>query len=102
MSALQQSVRRIARTASTTPGPDAREHLPMRIDVREIPSARSEQIRNRNMQLMNEALARAQMRERLALAERDRKARAVIRARRAKKRAERAGFRARRVLAALI
>jgi hypothetical protein len=59
----------------------------------------SRQNRNLEMQLMPEAMARAQMRERLQEAEHERVALRVLRARRLQRRAERASLRARRALA---
>jgi hypothetical protein len=54
-------------------------------------------LRSTQMSLMNEALARAQYRERLAEAEHERMAVRVLAARRHKRRAERAAQRARRL-----
>ncbi len=54
-------------------------------------------LRSTQMSLMNEALARAQYRERLAEAEHERMAMRVVAARRHKRRAERAAQRARRL-----
>jgi hypothetical protein len=59
----------------------------------------SHQNRNLEMQLMPEALARAQMQQRLADAERERRALRLLAARRLQRRAERAAQRARRALA---
>jgi hypothetical protein len=59
----------------------------------------SRQNRTREMQLIPEALARAQMRERLHEAERERLAVRLMAARRMQRRAERASLRARRALA---
>jgi hypothetical protein len=57
------------------------------------------QNRTREMQLIPEALARAHMRERLHLAEQERRAMHMAVARRMQRRAERASMRARRALA---
>ncbi len=59
----------------------------------------SNQNRNLEMQLMPEALARAQMHERLREAEHERRSRRLLRARRLQRRAERVSLRARRALA---
>lgn len=55
--------------------------------------------RSLQMQLIPEAMARAQMRERLYEAESERRAVHLVRARRLQRRAERASLRARRALA---
>ncbi|MER6568045.1 hypothetical protein ABT288_18170 [Streptomyces sp. NPDC001093] len=57
------------------------------------------QNRTREMQLMQEALARAHMHERLRDAERERRAVRLVVAQRMQRRAERASLRARRALA---
>jgi hypothetical protein len=59
----------------------------------------SHQNRNLEMQLMPEALARAQMQQRLAEAEQERRSIHLLTARRLQRRAERASMRARRALA---
>ncbi|MEU6541131.1 hypothetical protein [Streptomyces sp. NPDC047000] len=59
----------------------------------------SRQNRTREMQLIPEALARAQMHERMHDAERERRAMSLVVARRMQRRAERASLRARRALA---
>ncbi|MBC9726368.1 hypothetical protein [Streptomyces sp. TRM68367] len=59
----------------------------------------SRQNRTREMQLIPEAMARAQMQERLQEAERERQAVRLLAARRMQRRAERASRRARRALA---
>jgi hypothetical protein len=59
----------------------------------------SRQNRDLEMQLMPEALARAQMQQRLYEAEHERRAIRLLRARRLQRRAERASLRARRALA---
>lgn len=59
----------------------------------------SRQNRTRQMQLMPESLARAQMNHRLSEAESERRARRLTSARRLQRRAERASLRARRALA---
>jgi len=59
----------------------------------------SRQNRNREMQLMQEALARAHMHERLHDAGRERQALRLVNARKMQRRAERASLRARRALA---
>lgn len=61
------------------------------------PAAR--QNRNRTMQLIPEALARAQMHDRIYEAESQRRAHSLLSARRLQRRAERASLRARRALA---
>ncbi|MFD5558262.1 hypothetical protein ACFWIA_31060 [Streptomyces sp. NPDC127068] len=60
------------------------------------------QNRNRAMQLIPEALARAHMRERLREAEAARPAARIVAARRMQRRAERASMRARRALAVAV
>ncbi|WP_445395852.1 hypothetical protein ACSMX9_20475 [Streptomyces sp. LE64] len=60
------------------------------------------QNRNRAMQLIPEALARAHMRERLREAEEARPAARIVAARRMQRRAERASMRARRALAVAV
>jgi hypothetical protein len=59
----------------------------------------SRQNRNREMQLIPEALARAHMQDRLQEAESERRAVHLVAARRMQRRAERASLRARRALA---
>ncbi|MET8679175.1 hypothetical protein ABZW18_16780 [Streptomyces sp. NPDC004647] len=59
----------------------------------------SRQNRNREMQLIPEAMARARMQDRLQEAESERRAVSLITARRMQRRAERASLRARRALA---
>ncbi|MFG2551742.1 hypothetical protein [Streptomyces sp. NPDC048581] len=59
----------------------------------------SRQNRNREMQLIQEALARAHMHEQQQEAQRERRAGHVVTARRMQRRAERASMRARRALA---
>ncbi|AZS85191.1 hypothetical protein ACIQKE_25225 [Streptomyces griseoviridis] len=59
----------------------------------------SRQNRTREMQLIPEALARAHMHDRLAEAQRERRAMSLATARRMQRRAERASMRARRALA---
>ncbi|MEU6060032.1 hypothetical protein [Streptomyces sp. NPDC047097] len=59
----------------------------------------SSQNRNREMQLMQEALARAHMHDRLREARAERQAINLVTARRLQRRAERASLRARRALA---
>ncbi|MFF7901090.1 hypothetical protein ACIP4X_07330 [Streptomyces sp. NPDC088817] len=68
-------------------------------DVTTIGANESRQNRNREMQLIPEALARAHMHERLHEAERERRALRLAAARRMQRRAERASLRARRALA---
>ena len=62
----------------------------------------SRQNRNREMQLIQEALARAHMQERQHEAEQERRAVQLATARRMQRRAERASMRARRALAAAL
>ena len=57
------------------------------------------QNRTREMQLIQEAMARAHMRERLQEVDQDRQAMRLVMARRMQRRAERASLRARRALA---
>ncbi|WSI75067.1 hypothetical protein OG599_23020 [Streptomyces sp. NBC_01335] len=59
----------------------------------------SRQNRNREMQLIPEAMARAHMHDRLAVAEAERQAVRLVYARRMQRKAERASLRARRALA---
>jgi hypothetical protein len=92
----------------TTRDPQLR-HLPMRettMTPTSDPSARnrseayaSRQNRTREMQLMPESLARAQMQKRVYEAESERRALRLTSARRLQRRAERATLRARRALA---
>lgn len=78
-SANEPSVSNFSRPATTAPG--------------------SRQNRNRDMQLIPEALARAHMRDRVNEAESQRRAHGIVSARRLQRRAERASMRARRALA---
>ena len=68
-------------------------------DVTTTGANASRQNRTREMQLMQEALARAHMHERLNQAEQERQAARLATARRMQRRAERASMRARRALA---
>jgi hypothetical protein len=68
-------------------------------DVTTTGANASRQNRTREMQLMQEALARAHMHERLNQAEQERQAARLATARRMQRRAERASLRARRALA---
>ena len=68
-------------------------------DFRTTGANESRQNRNREMQLMQEALARAHMHERLHDAGRERRALGLVNARKMQRRAERASLRARRALA---
>lgn len=67
--------------------------------TRTIPPAGREHTRTRDGQLMEEALTRARMRETRREWEQQRLTRRVVRARRARRRAESVGMRARRALA---
>lgn len=89
---------------------DPRNQAPMSIPTREpVGSATpdvtisgandSRQNRNREMQLIPEAMARAHMHDRLREADAERQAVRLITARRMQRRAERASMRARRALA---
>lgn len=77
------------------------EQVPMNPAVLDIPARAHSAPQNRStqMQLIPEAMARAQMRDRLNEAESERTAVRLIRARRLQRRAERASLRARRALA---
>ncbi|MFF9278791.1 hypothetical protein [Streptomyces griseosporeus] len=68
-------------------------------DVTTTGATDSRQNRTREMQLIQEALARAHMHDRLHEAERERRAVRLAAARRMQRRAERASLRARRALA---
>ncbi|MBN0047923.1 hypothetical protein JS756_28185 [Streptomyces actuosus] len=68
-------------------------------DVTTTGATDSRQNRTREMQLIQEALARAHMHDRLHEAERERRALRLAAARRMQRRAERASLRARRALA---
>ncbi|MGW2645382.1 hypothetical protein ACWC2T_10805 [Streptomyces sp. NPDC001393] len=68
-------------------------------DVTTTGATEARQNRTREMQLMQEALARAHMHERLRDAERERRAVRLAVAQRMQRRAERASLRARRALA---
>jgi hypothetical protein len=68
-------------------------------DVTTTGATEARQNRTREMQLMQEALARAHMHERLNQAEQERQAARLATARRMQRRAERASLRARRALA---
>jgi hypothetical protein len=96
------------RTApGTIDGPrthDPKNQAPMTPSLTELPARASDAIashqnRNLEMQLMPEALARAQMQDRLREAEHERRSARLIAARRLQRRAERASLRARRALA---
>ncbi|RLV81831.1 hypothetical protein [Streptomyces rapamycinicus] len=82
-----KQVPKMTQPVSETPAPDTSR----------APEAR--QNRNREMQLMQEALARAHMHDRLQEAESERQAVRLAAARRMQRRAERASLRARRALA---
>ncbi|GAA3375275.1 hypothetical protein GCM10020367_42460 [Streptomyces sannanensis] len=69
------------------------------LDVTTIGANASRQNRNREMQLIPEALARAHMQERLREADAERRAQRLVAARRMQRRAERVSLRARRALA---
>jgi hypothetical protein len=62
----------------------------------------SRENRNREMQLIPEAMARVHMRERICEAESERRAMGLVVARRMQRRAERASLRARRALAVAV
>jgi hypothetical protein len=80
--------------------PSANEPLSSAIpDLTTTGANDSRQNRNREMQLIQEALARAHMRELLHEAEQERRAVRLATARRMQRRAERASMRARRALA---
>ncbi|MFR9799703.1 hypothetical protein ACL02U_27980 [Streptomyces sp. MS06] len=68
-------------------------------DVTTTGATESRQNRTREMQLLQEALARAHMHDRLQEAEQERRAVVLATARRMQRRAERASLRARRALA---
>jgi len=77
---------------------------PMTPTLGELPARTSDalvahQNRNLEMQLMPEALARAQMQQRLREAEHERRSLRLLAARRLQRKAERASLRARRALA---
>ena len=99
-------------TMSKTPGTidrpltrDPKNQAPMTPSLSELTARTSgaayasRQNRNLEMQLMPEALARAQMQDRLREAEHERRSQRLLRARRLQRRAERASLRARRALA---
>lgn len=69
------------------------------LDVTNSGANDSRQNRNREMQLIPEALARAHMHDRLSTAETERRAHHLVSARRMQRRAERVSLRARRALA---
>ncbi|WP_328723662.1 hypothetical protein OHT52_08580 [Streptomyces sp. NBC_00247] len=69
------------------------------LDVTNSGANDSRQNRNREMQLIPEALARAHMHDRLTTAEVERRALRLVSARRMQRRAERVSLRARRALA---
>ncbi|MBQ0983883.1 hypothetical protein KBZ10_04955 [Streptomyces sp. F63] len=80
--------------------PSAHEPSAARTTARTASDAtNSRQNRNREMQLIPEALARAHMHDRIQEAESERRALRLARARRMQRRAERASLRARRALA---
>lgn len=83
---------------------DPKNQAPMTPSLSELPTRASDAIasnqnRTLEMQLMPEALARAQMQQRLQEAERERQSRRLLAAIRLQRRAERASLRARRALA---
>lgn len=88
---------------SLTPIPAYDRQTPMNPSTHLPASARAARTMHENrsleMHLIPEAMARAQMRERLYEAESERRALRLIRARRLQRRAERASLRARRALA---
>ncbi len=84
--------------------PDPQKQVPMNPPTRNPPAriagvTAGRQKRNREMQLIPEALARAHMQARLYEAEAERPGSRVARARRLQRRAERVSLRARRALA---
>ncbi|MEU8568478.1 hypothetical protein AB0C51_08970 [Streptomyces pathocidini] len=83
-----------------TMNPSTREPAARRTPEHDSSGANtSRQNRNREMQLIPEALARAHMQQRLQEAESERRAMRLAAARRLQRRAERASLRARRALA---
>lgn len=83
---------------------DPKNQAPMTPTLNELPARASDacassQNRTLEMQLMPEALARAQMQQRLREAEHERRSVRLLAARRLQRRAERASLRARRALA---
>jgi hypothetical protein len=83
---------------------DPKNQAPMTPSLNELPARTaddyaSRQNRNLEMQLMPEALARAQVQQRLREAEHERRSVRLLRARRLQRRAERASLRARRAVA---
>jgi hypothetical protein len=98
---------RQTRTPGTIDNPlthDPTNQAPMTPSLSELPARTSDafastQNRNLEMQLMPEALARAQMQQRLQEAERERRFVRLLAARRLQRRAEHASLRARRALA---
>ena len=84
--------------------PDPKNQAPMTPSLSDLTARTSDayasrQNRNLEMQLMPEALASAQMQQRLREAEHERRSQRRLRARRLQRRAERATQRARRALA---
>ncbi|WP_071656849.1 hypothetical protein [Mangrovactinospora gilvigrisea] len=108
LSPLQRDVRQLAAARPEFPSrhlanaAKEREQEPMSQYVYDVPTAGTEQIRSRNLQLLHEALARAQMAERIREAEHQRLARRVQRAERLRRRAERAGLKARKAAALVV
>lgn len=89
-----------------THAPDPKNQAPMTPSLSDLTArtsdahaSRQNQNRNLQMQLMPEALARAQMQQRLREAEHERRSLHVMRADRLQRRAERVARRARRALA---
>ncbi|MDF3289510.1 MULTISPECIES: hypothetical protein [Streptomyces] len=93
-------------TIDNPPTHDPQKQAPMTTSATETPArfpgAQARQNRTHEMHLIQEALARAHVQERLYEAESERVARRLVRARRLSRRAERASLRARRALALVV
>ncbi|MCQ4042898.1 hypothetical protein ACFOSC_03250 [Streptantibioticus rubrisoli] len=93
-------------TIDNPPTHDPQKQAPMTMSATDIPArfagAPARQNRTHEMHLIQEALARAHVQERLYEAESERVARRLLRARRLQRRAERASLRARRALALVV
>ena len=93
-------------TIDNPPTHDPQKPAPMTMSATDTPTrfadAEARQNRTHEMHLIQEALARAHVQERLYEAESERTARRLARARRLQRRAERASLRARRALALVV
>ncbi len=93
-------------TIDNPPTHDPQKQAPMTMSATDtharFAGARARQNRTHEMHLIQEALARAHVQERLYEAESERAARRLVQARRLQRRAERASLRARRAIALVV